>query len=131
MKYSQTIGFIAVVLAILVCFMPLVYIESKNLTITGFKADGTRFGSPGMFIVYMGSIAAGLFLIPKIWAKRVNVFLTAMIFAWAVRNYLLLTTCAAGECPEKQVGLFLLLAFTAITMIMSFLPKIDLSKQQK
>ncbi|HPH37951.1 MAG TPA: hypothetical protein PL108_09835 [Sediminibacterium sp.] len=131
MKYSQTIGFIAVVLAILVCFMPLVYIESKNLTITGFKADGTRFGRPGMFIVYMGSIAAGLFLIPKIWAKRVNVFLTAMIFAWAVRNYLLLTTCAAGECPEKQVGLFLLLAFTAITMIMSFLPKIDLSKQQK
>lgn len=131
MKYSQTIGFIAVVLAILVCFMPLVYIESKNLTITGFKADGTRFGRPGMFIVYMGSIAACLFLIPKIWAKRVNVFLTAMIFAWAVRNYLLLTTCAAGECPEKQVGLFLLLAFTAITMIMSFLPKIDLSKQQK
>ena len=131
MKYSQTIGFIAVVLAIVVCFMPLVYIESKNLTITGFKADGTRFGRPGMFIVYMGSIAAGLFLIPKIWAKRVNVFLTAMIFAWAVRNYLLLTTCAAGECPEKQVGLFLLLAFTAITMIMSFLPKIDLSKQQK
>ena len=131
MKYSQTIGFIAVVLAILVCFMPLVYIESKNLTITGFKADGTRFGRPGMFIVYMGSIAAGLFLIPKIWAKRVNVFLTAMIFAWAVRNYLLLTTCAAGECPEKQVGLFILLAFTAITMIMSFLPKIDLSKQQK
>jgi len=131
MKYSQTIGFIAVILAILVCFMPLVYIESKSLTITGFKAEGTRFGRPGMFIVYMGSIAALLFLIPKIWAKRVNVFLTAMVFAWAVRNYLLLTTCAAGECPEKQVGLFLLLAFTAITMIMSFLPKIDLSKQQK
>ena len=65
MKHSQTIGFIAVVLAILVCFMPWVFIESKNLTITGFKAEGTRFGRPGMFIVYMGSIAAFLFLIPK------------------------------------------------------------------
>lgn len=131
MKYSQTIGFIAVVLAILVCFMPWVYIESKNITVTGFKAEGTRFGRPGMFIVYMGSIAALLFLIPKIWAKRVNVFLTAMVFAFAIRNYLLLTTCSAGECPKKQVGLFLLLAFSAITMVMSFLPKIDLSKQQK
>ena len=131
MKYSQTIGFIAVVLAILVCFMPWVYIESKNITVTGFKAEGTRFGRPGMFIVYMGSIAALLFLIPKIWAKRVNVFLTAMVFAFAIRNYLLLTTCSAGECPKKQVGLFLLLAFSAITMMMSFLPKIDLSKQQK
>ncbi len=131
MKHSQTIGLIAVVLAILVCFMPLVYIESKSLTITGFKAEGTRFGRPGMFIVYMGSIAALLFLIPKIWAKRINVFLTAMIFAWAVRNYLLLTTCSAGECPKKQVGLFLLLTFSAITMIMSFLPKIDLSKQKQ
>jgi hypothetical protein len=131
MKYSQTIGFIAVVLAILVCFMPWVYIESKNITVTGFKAEGTRFGRPGMFIVYMGSIAALLFLIPKIWAKRVNVFLTAMVFAFAIRNYILLTTCSAGECPKKQVGLFLLLAFSAITMIMSFLPKIDLSKQQK
>jgi hypothetical protein len=131
MKHSQTIGFLAIIMAILVCFMPWVIIESKAITITGFKAEGTRFGRPGMFIVYMGIIAAVLFLIPKIWAKRINVFLTAMVFAWAVRNYLILTTCNGGECPKKQIGLFLLLAFSAITMVMSFLPKIDLSKQRQ
>ncbi len=129
MKHSQTIGFIAVVLTLLVCFMPWVVIESKDITISGFKATGTKFGRPGMFLVYMGSIAAVLFLTPKIWAKRINVFLTAMFFAWAVRNYIILTTCDGGECPKKQVGLFLLLAFSAITMIMSFLPKIALPKQ--
>ncbi|WP_157611384.1 hypothetical protein [Sediminibacterium salmoneum] len=131
MKHSQTIGFIAVLLTILVCFMPWVVIESKEITITGFKAEGTKFGRPGMFLVYMGAIAAALFLIPKIWAKRINVFLTAMFFAWAVRNYIILTTCDGGECPKKQVGLFLLLAFSAITMIMSFLPKIALPKQNQ
>ncbi len=129
MKHSQTIGFLAVILTILVCFMPWVVIESKNITITGFQAAGTKFGRPGMFLVYMGIIAAALFLIPKIWAKRINVFLTALFFAWAVRNYIILTTCDGGECPKKQVGLFLLLAFSAITMIMSFLPKIALPKQ--
>ncbi len=131
MKHSQTIGFIAVLLTILVCFMPWVVIESKDITITGFKAEGTKFGRPGMFLVYMGAIAAALFLIPKIWAKRINVFLTAMFFAWAVRNYIILTTCDGGECPKKQVGLFLLLAFSATTMIMSFLPKIALPKQSQ
>ena len=131
MKHSQTIGFIAVLLTILVCFMPWVVIESKDITITGFKAEGTKFGRPGMFLVYMGATAAALFLIPKIWAKRINVFLTAMFFAWAVRNYIILTTCDGGECPKKQVGLFLLLAFSATTMIMSFLPKIALPKQSQ
>jgi len=131
MKHSQTIGFIAVLLTILVCFMPWVVIESKDITITGFKAEGTKFGRPGMFLVYMGAIAAALFLIPKIWAKRINVFLTAMFFAWAVRNYIILTTCDGGECPKKHVGLFLLLAFSATTMIMSFLPKIALPKQSQ
>ncbi|MEO0066439.1 MAG: hypothetical protein RI983_1765 [Bacteroidota bacterium] len=131
MKHSQTIGFIAVLITILVCFMPWVVIESKDITITGFKAEGTKFGRPGMFLVYMGAIAGALFLIPKIWAKRINVFLTAMFFAWAVRNYIILTTCDGGECPKRQIGLFLLLAFSAITMIMSFLPKIALPKQSQ
>lgn len=131
MKHSQTIGFIAIVLTILVCFMPWVFIESKDITITGFETKGTRFGRPGMFIVYLGSIAAIFFLIHKIWSKRINVFLTAMIFAWAIRNYLIITACSAGECPTIQIGLVLLLVFSAISMIMSFLPKIDVSVQKQ
>jgi hypothetical protein len=131
MKYSQTIGFVAIVLTILVCFMPWVFIESKGITITGFETKGTRFGRPGMFIVYLGSISAIFFLIHKIWTKRINVFLTAMVFAWAIRNYLIITACSSGECPKIKVGLILLLIFSAVTMIMSFLPKIDLSAQKQ
>ena len=60
-----------------------------------------------------------------------NVFIAAINFAWAIRNYILLTTCQAGECPEKRAGLYLLLIATFIIQLMVFFPKIALPKQKQ
>lgn len=126
MKNSQVIGFIMVIIVIASCFFPWVFIESKQINVTGLNAVGTSFGKPGKMIIYLAAISSLLFLINKIWAKRINVFVTAFCFAWSIRNYLILSACFAGECPEKKLALFVLVIASATMMLMSFLPKIKI-----
>ena len=70
-----------------------------------------------------------LFLLPKIWAKRTNLFIAALGLAWSIRNFLLVTSCLMGECPEKKAGIFLLLLCAALVLLMTLFPKIELKRQ--
>ena len=126
MKNSQTIGFVLAILLVLLHFLPLTYIESKQITVTGFSSAGTHYGKPGIVMSIFAGVAAILFLINKIWAKRTNVFIAAFALAWTIRNYFISSACFAGECPQKQVGLFLLVGASVAMMVMALLPKIDL-----
>lgn len=124
MKYSQLIGIIAVLALLGICFMPWTIIASKNIVVTGFASEGTNFGKPGYLNAILSAICLLLFATPKIWAKRTNVFIAAINLAWAFRNYLLLSGCLLGECPEKKAGLYLVLLAAGIIQVMALLPKI-------
>ena len=126
MKNSQVIGIMMVIIVIASCFFPWVFIESKQINVTGLNAVGTNFGKPGKMIIYLAAISSLLFFVNKIWSKRINVFVTAFCFAWSIRNYLILSACFAGECPEKKAALYVLVVSSAIMMVMSFLPKIKI-----
>lgn len=126
MKHSQVIGIIAVLAMAVLCFMPWTFIASRQITVTGMHAEGTNFGRPGLFHLILGTVAAIMFLVPRIWAKRTNVFVAALNIAWAFRNYLLLSSCMMGECPEKKPALYLLLLVAVIIQIMALLPKVTL-----
>lgn len=125
MKHSQTIGIIAAIALMAICFLPWSYIPSHQITVTGFQAPGTDFGKPGLFNFALSVIMLAMFAIPAIWSKRTNVFLGALNLAWAFRNYLLLSSCLMGECPEKQPALFVLLGLAIIMQIMTLLPKLQ------
>jgi hypothetical protein len=124
MKYSQFIGVIAAFLLIVVCFFPWSFIASQQLTVTGLHAAGTNYGKPGLFNIILCLILIVLFALPAIWAKRTNVFIAALNLAWAIRNYLLLSFCMMGECPEKKPALFALIALAVVIQLMSLLPKL-------
>lgn len=128
MKYSQTIGFLAALAILGICFLPWVTIPTKELVVTGMNAKGTDFGTPGKVNIFFSVIMAICFLLPKILAKRTNVFLGALNFSWAIRNYILLTTCMMGICPERHWALLALVFISAISLLMTFFPKIDVNK---
>lgn len=92
---------VAIVL-IVACFMPWVIISSRQIVITGINASGTTFGKPGYFNLLLTVFYIVLTLVPRLWAKRINIFVATINMAWVFRNYLLLSRCEAGECPEKQ-----------------------------
>jgi hypothetical protein len=130
MKYSQVIGIISALAIIAICYMPWVYISSIHFTVTGLHAEETSFGKPGLLNIVFAGLAIIFFSIQKIWAKRTNVFIVTINFAWAFRNFLLVSTCQSGDCPEKKAGIYLLLIVSLIMLLMSFLPRIKLPEEK-
>lgn len=126
MKYSKWLGLAGIILLIIACRMSWVVILSKDLTVTGLDAAGTNYGKPGLMNIILSILAALFFLLPKIWAKRTNLFVCALNVAWAVRSYILVSSCHMGECPVKQTGLYLLLIAAVVMLIAALFPDLKL-----
>jgi hypothetical protein len=128
MKYSQSIG-IALVLAFgVVAYLPWISIPSLHIFIKGMDSGGTLFGKPALFNLICCGCALLFFAVPRLWAKRANIFATTMNLAWALKNFIVLSICREGECPERLPALYLMFLLALGILVMSFLPKIDLKK---
>lgn len=126
MKRIQWISLFLIVLIIIACIMPWVRIPVADLTITGVNTEGTRFGKPA----YLHFLLAGLIVIftfiQRLWAKRFNLLFASLNLAWAIKNFLLVSRCEAGVCPEKQAGIYLLLITSVGLLITTFFPDIEI-----
>lgn len=118
MRWMKWISIIAALTVIVCCFYPWMVVESRNIVVSGVSAEGTRFGKPG----YLHLLLSGLYLffafIPKLWAKRINLFLATLNVAWALRNFILMSRCEGGECPVRKIALPLLF-LASILMLLS------------
>lgn len=131
MKYSQLLGLLACIGLVIACFMPWSFVAERNILLTGMNEAVPDFGRPGMFNIILSIVMSFLFIIPKIWAKRINVIVAAVNVAWSFRNFLLAASCYGGECPQKRAGIYLLLCLSVFILIMSFLPPIKIQPQQQ
>jgi hypothetical protein len=130
MKYSRPAGIIAAIALMIFCNVPWVHIESIQTTITGFYSGSTNFGKPGYVQIFFSITAILLFLIQQVWSARVNILICTLNFAWALRNFLVLGRCEMGECPEKRYGIYLVVLFAFIMVVMSLLPKVKLKVEE-
>ncbi len=65
----------------------------------------------------------------KVWAKRANLAVTALNMAWAIRNYFIITLCRGGECPEKEMAIYLVMATSLIMLISALFPDYKLNSK--
>ena len=124
------IGLIATLALIAACFFPWVFIESKNITVTGVESVGTNFGKPGYFHFFLSAFYLVFNFTPRIWAKRANLLVTAINIAWAVRNYFLISACSGGECPEKKMALYVVLISSLLMLVAALLPKLETAEKK-
>jgi hypothetical protein len=68
------------------------------------------------------------FLVPKVWAKRANLFVAAVGVAWGFKCFYLYTACYRGECPEKRLGLFLMFGGTILALVATLLPDVPVKQ---
>jgi hypothetical protein len=127
MKYSNYLGVTSTVALIILCFVPWVYIHSIQTTITGLNTGQTNFGRPGAIHIFLCVFSIILFLLHKVWAKRANLFVVTLNFAWSIRNFLLITHCELGECPEKRFGIYGVIILSFFMLLMALFPKMDIS----
>jgi hypothetical protein len=131
MKYSMSVGIITALILIASCFIPWTYYPDIDKTFTGFFSQANAYGKPGKAIIFFSVLSVVLFIIPKIWAKRFNVLVTAITIAYCVRSYVLFTTCSGGVCPEKKVGIFLIVISSALMLVSALLPDLKLNENEK
>ncbi|MBI2731206.1 MAG: hypothetical protein HYX40_10705 [Sphingobacteriales bacterium] len=130
MKYSNWLGAIFSIVLIIACFNPWIYIVSQNISFTGMNRALPAFGRPGLVHIVLSIAAILCFLIPKVWAKRTNIFLCAINLGWSIRNLIIITACSYGECPERKSWMLIALSASILMLILSFLPDIKVPNEE-
>jgi hypothetical protein len=129
MKYSQWIGVAAGLLLIAACFLPWAYYPDLQKNFTGFFSEKNMYGRPGKVLVFLSVLSIILFLVPRVWAKRSNMLLGAIIVSFSIKSYILFTACYKGICPDKKEGIILILVAPAIMTLAAILPDLKLREK--
>jgi hypothetical protein len=58
-----------------------------------------------------------------LWLKRLALLASGLTVAYAIKNFLLFGSCYLGYCPEKEIGLYLMLLSSLLLFVMAFLPE--------
>jgi hypothetical protein len=109
---------VAVALSLmLTCFFPWLIIQSPHIVISGMNAKGTAYGKPGVLSLFFTGIVFLLSFVPRVWAHRINLVCSAINTGWALRNFILLSACQGGECPQRQPAFYLYLVSSVLLLI--------------
>ncbi len=129
-KFSHIIGLTACAAIIGACFLPWCHYNNINETFTGFHvtrfSTGNYYGKAGKIITIFSLIIFLLMLIKKVWAKRINLFLAASLFAYTIRTYIIFTSALFEGEVDKKIGIYLIVLLSAIILITAAFPKLDL-----
>ena len=130
MKYSQWIGIIAALVLIAASFYNWTWHPDLKTYFTGFYSEQNLYGKPGKLIVILSALAITMFLIRKVWAKRVNWIFCAILAAYALKTYLLFGACYRGICPERQPGIWIMLICAVLMLLAALLPDLRINDQK-
>jgi hypothetical protein len=123
MKYSQWVGMACAIILVAACFFPWTFHPDLNKHFTGFFSEQNMYGRPGKLVVIFSSIAFVMYALPKVWAKRVNWLVCAILAAYALKTYILFTACYRGICPVKQPAIYIVLIVPLLMLTAAILPQ--------
>jgi hypothetical protein len=127
-RYSKWLGLAALAALVLACFLPWAFYADVNEVFTGFFSQGNVYGKPGKFLLIFGSITTLFIFLKNLWVKRAALLLGGLNVAYAIKNFLLFGACYRGYCPDKRIGLYLMLIATIVLFITTLLPEGKVSK---
>ena len=130
-KYLHWLGIMACITLIVSCFLPWVYYADINQTFTGFYSYQNQYGRPGKLLLTFGTVTLIFMLLSKTWAKRANLFICAMILAYAIKTYILFSSCYNNYCPQKLFSIYLMVFCTVLMLVASIFPKMNMKEGKK
>jgi hypothetical protein len=130
MRYYKIIGWLACLLLLVSCFIPLTYYGDLDKNFTGFFSEQNMYGKPGIVFSFIAIASAILIYLDKIWAKRTHIFLCALNLGYLIKTYILFTSCYNAYCPEKKFGIYLLIFSSVLLFIVSVFPDMKLVNKE-
>jgi hypothetical protein len=128
LKIIKWAGLIACVVLIIACFLPWTYHADINKTFTGFFSEKNAYGKPGKFLIFYAVVSALLILLQKVWAKRVHIFFAALTVGYAIKTYVLFTSCYNAYCPDKKPGVYLMMICCIVILVAAIFPDLKVRK---
>ena len=128
-KIMHWVGIVACISIIATCFIPWVHYNNINETFTGFHvirfSTGNYYGRAGVPVTVFAVIILLLILTPKTLAKRANLFLAALLFAYCIRTYIIFTSALFEGEVEKYAGIYLIIALSFVILVSTLFPKLE------
>lgn len=128
-KYLHWIGIAACITLVISCFLPWVYYDDLKQSFTGFYSYHNQYGRPGKFLTLLAVAALVFILLPKVWAKRSNLFISALAVAYAAKSFILFSSCYNNYCPQKLFSLYLMVGCTVVMLVASVFPNLKLTER--
>ena len=122
MRYSNQFGVAAALILMAACFLPWTYYPDIDKIFTGFFSEHNQYGKPGKIIIFLALPIIVLLFVEKIWAKRVNLVIAVLLFAFCIKSFILYSACYRGICPDRKPGIYLVLIASAVLVITAVLP---------
>lgn len=132
-NWQKWAGVIACLLLIAACFMHWAYYPDIQRHFTGFNTWtfipqkniwGHYYGRPGVFLIPFACICLILHLVPKMWAKWMNLVFAALCAAYALSRFFMFTNGYSNVQPEKEIGLWLMVAGATVNLGMAIGAKV-------
>jgi magnesium-transporting ATPase (P-type) len=127
-RYSKWITLLAVLTMVLACFLPWAYYPDLQRSFNGFYSENNIYGKPAKLMITFSLISLLAQFLSFIFLKRLNLLLMALNLAYAIKSFIVFGACYRGICPQKQVGLYLVILASVVLMITATLPSGDLKK---
>ncbi len=129
MHYKKILHYVAIIAAIALiatCFIPWVHYNNIDVTFNGFNvkrfATGVYYGRAGIIITVLASISLLFTLLPSIVAKRINMFLCALLVAYTLRTYVIFTGSLFDGEVTKLAGIYLIVLLSFVMVTCSVFP---------
>lgn len=119
MKMRKWTGIAACVIIIASCFMHWTWYPDIEKYFTGFFSQSNYYGKPGILLCFVAVFGILLHFVRKSWAYRTNLILAGIGMAYGVTTYLRYSSSYDGYVPEKQLGIFLMLAASLVHLVVS------------
>ena len=128
---SKWISLAALALLAISCFLPWAYYPDLGKAFTGFFSENNSYGKPGKMLLILGSLGTVCAFIPRIWPKRLSMFTSAFMLAYAVNGVYRYIRCYGGTCPEVRTGLVLMGVATLLIFCCALIPEGALPEAKK
>jgi hypothetical protein len=131
------LGLAACLLLVASCFMPWAFYNDPFITdvsqrtFTGFYSYENYYGKPGKFLCIIAGLSLLLKLLPKVWAKRVDLFLCGFGVAYALTTFLrYLRQYGAAISPEAQIGIYLMFGAALLMLAAAIFPDLKIVEKE-
>ncbi len=131
LKILKWLGLIACLILIIACFLPWTYHADIDKTFTGLFSEKNAYGKPGKFLIFFAVVSAALILLKKVWAKRVHLFFAALTVGYAIKTYVMFTSCYNAYCPDKKLGIYLMMVCCIVIFIAATFPDLRIKSQKQ